>query len=142
VGVVMKKVRNIALLMLLFFSLSGCPGDPILDPIMRKISKHQLENIRKGFGVSVRTCDEKNYLAYWEVLNKMGYEIDRTWPWVSLSGWQIDAVGDDKDDRLRVNCGSNLREAKWMLGIYSRIPYFPKERIHQKALERLKIQAK
>jgi len=80
VGVVMKIGRNIILLMLLGFSLSGfgIPGAGAGDGVgaactlilipMRKIAKHQRENIRKGFEVSVRTCDEKNYQAYREVL--------------------------------------------------------------------------
>ncbi len=135
----MKKVRNFALLMLLFFTLSGGACGYLMAEI-NKITLDPNWPPMKRFEVSVRTCDEKNSKAYWEVLNEMGYEI--TPPWVTSFGWQIDAVMG-KDEGLRVNCWlENRSEKKWNLSIYSGIPYFPKERIHLKALERLKKQAK
>ena len=80
----MKKVRNFALLMLLGFSLSGYVNlFPLVvgcAALMNEVSEYTHKNMPiKEFIVSVRTCDEKTHQAYQEVLQEMGYKLDRSW---------------------------------------------------------------
>jgi len=116
VGVVMKKIRNFALLMLLFFSLSGLVGPGTgtgcgqLLGEMGKISRKTHREMRPGrkFRVSVRACDEQTFQSYREVLKEMGFKIDHTWvnknnhTWVSEPGWRFDAGKDDEDEDLEI----------------------------------------
>jgi len=70
-------------------------------------------------------------------------EYESGLPWVTSVGWHIYAVRA-KDEGLEIRCSNvgSEKEKKWEIGIYSEIPYFPKESIHQKVLERLKIKEK
>jgi len=141
----MKKVRNFALLILLGFTLSGAACFQLAGLAAQIISKKTHDPNwppMKRFEVSVRTCDEKNYQAYREVLIEMGYGYPIDQSWVNLSGWRIRAVRD-KDEDLSIDCNvPEKKEKRAEIWIQSGIPYFPKESIHQKVLERLKKQAK
>ena len=146
----LKRLGIIISLLLTISFVAGCELlIPIAADLMQKISQKTHENRPdRKFTVSVRACDEKTHQAYREVIKEMGYELDPLWN--SSTGWRFDAVRDYWED-LEISCFEIVegeKKGSSAIKIYSRFIYFPeepkhyKENIHQKVLERLKIQAK